>query len=112
MPANNPHPKQSPQTTPTTDGKTLSKIVNSFRDDMVFTTIILKGDAATLPEEDLVTFLLDHYSYEDAQTDYIFNSYELTASPHKGKYVHFDTYFDEPPSTVGTTKITVVDTPY
>ena len=105
MPANS-------KPTPTTNGKTLNKIVNSFRDDMVFTTIILKGDTAQLPEEDLVTFLLDHYSYEDAQTDYIFNSYELTTPPHQGKYLHCDTYFDEPPSTVGTTKLTLWDTPY
>ena len=110
MSANNPHPKPSLQ--PTTNGKTLINIVNSFRDDMIFTTIILKGDTNTLPEEDLVTFLLDHYSYEDAQTGYIFNSYELTNEPHKGKYLHCDTYFDEPPSTVGTTKLTLSDTPY
>jgi hypothetical protein len=105
VPANN-------KPAPPTNGKTLNKIVNSFRDDMVFTTIILKGDANTLPEEDLVTFLLDHYRYEDGETGYIFNSYGLTTPPHKGKYLHLDTYFDNPPSTVGTTTITLTDTPY
>lgn len=110
MPANNPHSHSKPS--PTINGKTLTNIVNSFRDDMVFTTIVLKGDAATLPEEDLVTFLLDHYSYEDGETGYIFNSYGLTTPPHRGKYLHFDTYFDNPPSTVGTTKVTLSDSPY